>query len=282
MGIASFLHPATTLPSMALSLEITFIGTATAVLEINGVRFLTDPFFSPAGTKFPLTPDFALEVGEDPALRLDQLPAIDAILLSHEDHPDNLDPLGRQLLDGRHVFTTRDGAKNLAPRPAVQGLGPWNETDISIAGKRFHIIGTPTKHVNGGECTGFIITGEDFGVGRDGLPNAIYFSGDTVHIPELKEMASRYHICAAVLNLGNAHAPEDASMPEGPRYQITMDGRSAARLFREIKAEVLVPMHYESWKHFTQFGQELRKAFEEEGILDQVRWLDPGKSLSIV
>lgn len=267
---------------MPPSLKITFIGTATAVLKINGVRFLTDPFFSPAGTKFPATPDLALEVEEDPALRLDQLPVLDAILLSHEDHPDNLDPPGRQLLDGRHVFTTKDGAKNLAPRPAVRGLGPWDEMDVSIAGKRFHIVGTPTKHVTGNECVGFIITGEDFGVGRDGLPNAIYFSGDTVYIPELKKIADRYHICAAVLNLGNAHIPEDLANPTGPLYQITMDGKAGAQLFNEIKADVLVPMHYESWKHFTQFGKELREAFEKEGILEKVRWLESGKSLSIL
>ncbi|KAI7232844.1 Metallo-hydrolase/oxidoreductase [Hortaea werneckii] len=267
---------------MAPSLKVTFIGTATAVLEINGVRFLTDPFFSPAGSKFAVTPDIFLEVGDDPALRLDQLPAIDAVLLSHEDHPDNLDPLGRQLLDGRHVFTTMDGAKNLAPRPAVLGMQPWDEKDVSIAGKSFHIIGAPTKHKTGDECIGFIITGEDFGVGRDGLANAIYFSGDTVYIPELKKMADRYHISAAVMNLGNAHIPEDLSEPEGPYYQITMDGKSAAQLFSEIKADVLIPMHYESWKHFTHFGQELREAFQKEGILDKVRWLDPGKALSIM
>lgn len=267
---------------MAPSLKVTFIGTATAILEINGVRFITDPFFSPAGSKFVVSPDLAIEVGEDPALQLNQLPTIDAVLLSHEDHPDNLDPLGRQLLDGRHVFTTMDGAKNLAPRPAVQGLGPWDEKGVSIAGKRFHIIGAPTKHVTGNECIGFIITGEDFGVGREGLPNAIYFSGDTVHIPELKKMADRYHIRAAVMNLGNAHIPVDLSVPKGPHYQITMDGKSAAQLFREIKADVLIPMHYESWKHFTQFGQELRQTFQDEGVSDKVHWLDAGKQLAIL
>jgi L-ascorbate metabolism protein UlaG (beta-lactamase superfamily) len=192
---------------MAPTLNITHIGTATAVLEINGVNMLTDPFFSPAGTKFQITPDMALEVDDNPALRLDQLPVVDAVLLSHEDHPDNLDGLGRQLLDGRHVFTTMDGATKLAPRPVVRGLRPWDEIDVCIAGKQFRIVGTPTKHVDGQECTGFIITGGDFGVGRDGLPNAIYFSGDTVYIPELKQLGDRYHIGAAVFNLGNAHIP---------------------------------------------------------------------------
>ena len=264
---------------MAPTLDVTHIGTATAVLEINGVNFLTDPFFSPAGT-FWERGRGVLRVTEDPALRLDQLPVIDAVLLSHEDHPDNLDELGRQLLDGRRVFTTVDGGNKLQPRPAVHGLKPWEEINSTIAGKKFTIIATPTQHVPGNECTGFIVTSDDFGFHTDGLPNAIYFSGDTVHIKELHSIADRYHIRAAVMNLGNAHVPSSDD-PNIPRMQITMGGRDGAKLFRAIKADVLVPMHYESWGHFTEFGTELRRAFEEEGIIDQICWLKAGEKVNV-
>ncbi|KAB8078736.1 Zn-dependent hydrolases of the beta-lactamase protein [Aspergillus leporis] len=267
---------------MSPTLNVTHIGTATAVLEINGVNMITDPFFSPAGSKWDITEKLAVTVTDDPGLRLDQLPVIDAVLLSHEDHPDNLDELGRRLLDGRRVFTTVDGAKNLSPRPAVHGFKPWEKMDVLIAGKKFQIIGTPTQHVPGNECTGFIVTGEGFGHGRDGLPNAIYFSGDTVYVEDLKKMADEYHICAAVFNLGNAHIPVNLEEPNGPLMQITMDGRQAAKLFRDIKADVLVPMHYESWHHFTQFGEELRHVFEKEGISDKVCWLKPGEPVSVL
>jgi L-ascorbate metabolism protein UlaG (beta-lactamase superfamily) len=60
-----------------------------------------------------------------------------------------------------------------------------------------------------------------------------------------------------------------------------MDGRQAARLFREIRADVLVPMHYESWDHFTQHQEELEQEFEDEGVLSNVRWLKPGKAVVI-
>lgn len=265
---------------MSPTLQVTHIGTATAILEINGVNFLTDPFFSPAGTSWDAG-RVILKVTEDPALRLDQLPVIDAVLLSHEDHPDNLDELGRQLLDGRHVFTTVDGGKKLSPRPAVHGMKPWQELEIIIAGKKFKIIATPTQHVPGDECTGFIVTAEDFGTGRDGLPNAIYFTGDTVYIEELNTIADRYHVRAAVMNLGNAHVPvnDDAS---GPLMQITMGGKDGAKLFRALKADVLVPMHYESWGHFTQFGDELRQVFEAEGISDKVCWLKGGEKVNVL
>jgi L-ascorbate metabolism protein UlaG (beta-lactamase superfamily) len=258
------------------TLNITHIGTATAILEIDGVNLLTDPFFSPAGTEWDLG-IAVLKNSDTPALGLQDLPPIDAVLLSHEDHPDNLDELGRQLLDGRHVLTTTDGAKKLAPRPGVRGLRPWEAVTLAAGGTRFKIMGTPCQHLPGGECTGFIVTADEFGTSPDGLPNAIYISGDTVYINELAQIPNKFHIVAAVLNLGAAEAP----LPDGP-LQITMDGKQAARLFREIKADILVPMHYESWEHFTQFGDELAQVFEEEGIHDKVCWLTPGKSRKVV
>jgi L-ascorbate metabolism protein UlaG (beta-lactamase superfamily) len=105
-------------------LSITHIGTATAIIHVDGVNLLTDPVFSPAGTEWDLG-IAVLKLADTPAMTLADLPPIDAVLLSHEDHPDNLDELGRAALDGRHVFTTADGAKKLAPRPGVRAIQPW-------------------------------------------------------------------------------------------------------------------------------------------------------------
>ncbi|RYP52964.1 hypothetical protein DL768_001958 [Monosporascus sp. mg162] len=265
--------------------SITHIGTATAILDIDGVTFLTDPFFSPAGSEWPSGSYDTLKVHDDPALKMNQLPHIDAVLLSHENHPDNLDELGRQLLDARHVVTTNDGAKNLAPRPCVIGFTDWEEKDVRIAGKTFHITATPCKHWPGHECVGFIIHAEDFGVAPNGRPYAIYFTGDTVYVEELAKMANKYHIAVALMNLGKAsfEGVNSEGQPGQPDdvLQITMDGRQAARLFRDIEADVLVPMHYESWDHFTQHEEELSKEFDEEGILEKVCWLKPGKAVEI-
>jgi L-ascorbate metabolism protein UlaG (beta-lactamase superfamily) len=60
-----------------------------------------------------------------------------------------------------------------------------------------------------------------------------------------------------------------------------MDGRQAARLLKDLKADVLVPMHYESWDHFKQGGNELAQEFKEEGVLEKVRWLNPGKAVEV-
>ena len=132
----------------------------------------------------------------------------------------------------------------------------------------------PVQHLPGGECTGFIVEYDGFGVSSDGRPNAIYFSGDTVYVEELtRTIPPKWNITVAILNLGKAQV----QTPDGGALQITMDGKQGARLFRELGADFLVPMHFESWGHFTQFGDELRRDFEEEGVGQQVRWLTPGQ-----
>lgn len=258
--------------SFKIPINITFIGTATAILEINGSNFLTDPFFSPAGRMWDMGVAI-LKVSDDPGLQMNQLPPIDAVLLSHEDHPDNLDDFGRQLLDGRRVFTTQDGAKNLAPRPGVVGMSPWETKPLDLNGQRYEITATPCMHMPGGECTGFVITAPEFGQ-TDGLPNAIWFSGDTVYIEELRDIGNKFHVTVAIMNIGGAKGPGD--------IPLTIDGKDASRIFKEIGADVLVPMHYDSWGHFTENGEALLKAFGQSGIAERVCWLELGKKTKVL
>ncbi|OHF03089.1 hypothetical protein CORC01_01473 [Colletotrichum orchidophilum] len=260
--------------SFKSSFSITHITTASAILHINGINFLTDPVFSPAGTEW----DMGLTVlrnTKGPALQLDDLPVIDAILLSHENHPDNLDELGRRLLDGRRVLTTEDGARKLAPRPGVAALRPRETTKLRVGGEEFEVTGVPCQHLPGGEVTGFLLRAASFGE-TNGLPNVIYISGDTVYLEEIPRLLGDYHISVAIVNVG---AVEVAI--SDPPLLVTMDGKQAARLFLEIGADVLVPMHYESWAHFAENGDQLRAVFEEEGIADKVQWLEPGVETKI-
>jgi L-ascorbate metabolism protein UlaG (beta-lactamase superfamily) len=250
--------------------DMTFIGTATAIISIDGINFITDPAFDGAGTEYDLG-IITLQSLKGPALGLHELPVIDAVLLSHEDHPDNLDTAGRTLLDGRVVITTPDGASKLKPRPAVHAIQPWQTLSLDIRGKQFNITGTPCVHLPGGETTGFIIQTESFGTSPDGLSNAIYFSGDTIYLEELAKMRKNFNIVLAIINLGAVIVPG----PEGP-LQITLDGKSAVKLIQDIEADVVVPMHFDSWKHFTEPSAESRKVFAEAGLGDKIVWLEPG------
>src|SRR6476646_582987 len=96
-----------------MTLNITYIGGPTALMEINGVRLLTDPTFDPAGGEYPSGP-VTLRKISGPALSAESLGSFDYVLLSHDHHADNLDRAGRSLLaNAKSVLTTEEGASRL-------------------------------------------------------------------------------------------------------------------------------------------------------------------------
>ncbi|KAF5483072.1 hypothetical protein CGCS363_v015033 [Colletotrichum siamense] len=137
-------------PNSKSTVRVTHITTATVILEIDGVSFITDPVVDDAPTEYeithltpPGTPRLFAKFETGPALGLHQLPIIDAVLLSHEDHTDNLDDEGRKLLDGRRVTTIPDGVNRLAPRPGVVPIKPWEMLTFQFQGVEWKITGTP-------------------------------------------------------------------------------------------------------------------------------------------
>src|SRR5947207_3315054 len=95
-----------------MTTSITLIGGPTALIEVNGFRLLTDPTFDAPG-EYQL-PHVTLTKTGNPALDADQVLPVDAVLLSHDQHSDNLDTSGRAVLAKvPRVLTTQVGAKRL-------------------------------------------------------------------------------------------------------------------------------------------------------------------------
>ncbi len=99
---------------------LTLIGGPTVLIELDGLRMLTDPTFDAPG-HYP--GPVHLEKTAGPAIASDDVGAVDAVLLSHDQHFDNLDRAGRAFLErARTTFTTKvaearlaGGSKGLAP-----------------------------------------------------------------------------------------------------------------------------------------------------------------------
>src|SRR5258708_28383783 len=108
------------------SLRMTLIGGPTALIEIDGFRLLTDPTFDAPGA-YQL-PHVKLEKLTGPALSANDVGDVDAVLLSHDQHSDNLDHSGKAYLGrAKRVLTTQAGAKRLGGqnrRPAPRPIPP--------------------------------------------------------------------------------------------------------------------------------------------------------------
>ena len=94
--------------------RFTHIGGPTLLIEVGGWRLLTDPTFDPPGRRYFFGWGTMSRKVSGPAIPAAELGPIDAVLLSHDHHADNLDPAGRALLPAAGVvMTTRSGARRL-------------------------------------------------------------------------------------------------------------------------------------------------------------------------
>src|SRR6266702_7647331 len=126
-----------------MTLSITLIGGPTALIEVDGFRLLTDPTFDAPGA-YQL-PHVKLEKLAGPALGSNEIGEIDAVLLSHDQHSDNLDHSGKDFLSrAKRVLTTEAGAKRLGNH--AEGLAPWAKTELTKNGKSLDVIATPARH----------------------------------------------------------------------------------------------------------------------------------------
>ncbi len=256
-------------------IEITYVGGPTALLEVAGLRLLSDPTFDPAGRRYHFGWGAMSRKLMGPAMSPQELGRVDAVLLSHDQHEDNLDSAGRALLPSMgRVITTPSAAARLGVE--ALGLASWESTTLALPdGGELKVSATPCRHGPPlsdrivGEVTGFLLEwrGQSHG--------SLWFSGDTVYFGGVAEVGKRFEVGTAVLNLGSVRFPFS-----GPaRY--TMNAAEAIRVAREFGLQTLVPLHFEGWKHFRQGRAELEEAFVGAGIEDRVRWLEPARPVSV-
>jgi len=262
-------------------MRITHIGGPTALIEVGGWRFLTDPTFDAPGRRYNFGWGTSSKKLAGPAITANDLGAIDAVLLSHDHHEDNLDPAGRALLpQAGTVVTTQSGAKRLAKDGArnAQGLAPWDKTMLEAPGKTpIEITATPCRHGPPlsrplvGDVIGFALTWPDQ---RHG---AVWISGDTVLYEGVKEVPDRLAVGTAILHLGGVRFPIS-----GPLHY-TMTARDAIELTRLTRPATAIPIHYEGWKHFREGRDAVERALQAapQDVRDRFRWIPIGDPVEI-
>src|SRR6478735_4021615 len=132
--------------SGAMELSLTHVGGPTALIEVAGWRLLTDPTFDPAGQNYRFGWGTGSRKLTGPAIAASDLGRIDAVLLSHDHHDDNLDPAGRAMLPSAGtVITTVSGAGRLGGN--ARGLAPWSSTLLEAPGRpSIEVTATPCRH----------------------------------------------------------------------------------------------------------------------------------------
>jgi L-ascorbate metabolism protein UlaG (beta-lactamase superfamily) len=257
-------------------IRCTHVGGPTLLIEVAGWRLLTDPTFDPPGRRYAFGWGTSSRKLAGPALDAAALGPIDAVLLTHEHHDDNLDAAGRALLPGAGVVvTTTSGARALGG--GARGLEPWESTWLESDGQTpIEVIATPCRHgpplshAFVGDVVGFALRWEGQAHGE------LWISGDTVLYGGVREVATRLQVGTAVLHLGGVRFPVTGPL----RY--TMTARDAVELCGEIGPHRVIPMHYEGWGHFREGRAGVERALDAapDALRRSVSWLPIGQAVS--
>ena len=266
-----------TIPAVT-NLRITHVGGPTALIEVGGWRLLTDPTFDPPGRRYVFGWGTSSRKLAGPAISASDLAPIDAVLLSHDHHDDNLDDAGRAMLPSAGVVvTTTSGAERLGGD--TRGLAPWATTRLEApwTGRvdRDHGHAVPARpaaqppDVGRRDRLGLRWEGQEHG--------ALWISGDTVLYGGVRQVADRLDVGTAIVHLGGVRFPVSGPL----RY--TMTAREAVELCGLIRPRKVIPIHYEGWKHFRECRGAIEREFASapEGFRDSVTWLPIGVPIEL-
>ena len=244
---------------------ITLIGGPTALVELDGFRLLTDPTFDDPG-EYTLA-HTTLKKTAKPAISPNEIGAVDAVLLSHDQHSDNLDTSGRAFLQkADRVFTTETGADRLGGH--AQGLRPWATAVISNGNGAIDITATPARHGPigieplSGDVVGFVVASKTHAC------KPLYITGDTVWFDGVAEVQRRFEPGLVLLFAG-------AAQTRG-KFNLTMNANDAIETAAAFTGAAIAPIHTDGWAHFTESADDLEKAFRALGHGERFRRLQHG------
>jgi L-ascorbate metabolism protein UlaG (beta-lactamase superfamily) len=209
--------------------QLTYLGHATVLVEMDGVRLLTDPTLRDRVLHL-----YRQSSQIDPRDYQD----IDAVLISHL-HWDHLDFGSLRKLDPSVRLIVPPGAADMISRkgyPLVEELSVGEGTTIGS----LTVQATPALHSGfrppfgpQAECLGYIISGH----------RKIYFAGDTDIFPQMSNLAENLDVALLPIwgwgpNLGSGH----------------MDPHRAAQALQLLNPKVAIPIH---WGTFVPLGISL-------------------------
>ncbi|MDD9348483.1 MBL fold metallo-hydrolase [Mumia sp.] len=224
--------------------EVLVVGGPTLVMDLGGLRIVSDPTFDDPG------PHGYLTKTSGPVVTEGQLADVDMVLVSHDNHADNLDDRGRAFAMAAPLLLTTTGGAERLGSPA-QGLAAW-ETRRFPRPYDGELTVTAVPAVHGPE------DGE-----RDAEGNVnCQVVGFARRVPGID---------AAVLHAGAARVP--GKFRGRP---VSLDSVRTAAAAAILSDPVTIPVHYDGWAHFTEGRDAIVSAFDDAGLAAVVRIADHG------
>lgn len=260
----------------------THIDTACGLIEVAGWRLLTDPTFDEPGSTYRFGWGTSSVKTSRPALSPAQVGAVDAVLLSHDQHADNFDTAGRAVaLEAPIILTTQAGATRIEAsddEALAFGMAPGDSYALSDNRRPdVTITAVAARHrpqfwpeFVSGPVIGFVIESEVL------IGGAIYITGDTLLTPEVRAVATQFQVGTLIAHVGNAGFPKITR-----KARFTMSAGDVADLAREGDLPLVIPVHTSGWSHLLEGTGALVSAFAERGIARRLTVPVPGVAVAL-
>jgi L-ascorbate metabolism protein UlaG (beta-lactamase superfamily) len=218
--------------------RLIWFGHSAFLLQMDGQNILIDPMLGDCPSPHPLVG--RKRYNKELAIEIDQLPQIDAIIISH-DHYDHLDyPSIKKLKDKTaHFFVPLGVGAHLrswgVKDDKIEELDWWNETTLA----NIQFVFAPSRHFSGRGIADISSTLWGSWV-IIGSKQKVYFSGDGGYGAHFTEIGEKY-------------GPFDFAMMECGQYnkrwsEIHMFPEQTAQAAYDVKARIMMPIH---WGAFT-------------------------------
>ncbi|WP_225728758.1 MULTISPECIES: MBL fold metallo-hydrolase [unclassified Nocardia] len=241
------------------------IGGPTLRFEYGGLTWLTDPTFDEprdyqGGSR--------LHKLTGPAVPVDEIGPVDVVLLSHDQHADNLDESGREFLGAvETVLSTPEAAGRMN---GVRGLANWESVRLGDV----TVTWVPALHGPEG-CEPLTGTVTGFVLQADGQPT-VYVSGDNASVDLVRQIAERFErIDIAILNVGAANVGRFGDI------DLTLNGRTAVEAAELLGDAAIIAIHAEGWAHFSESLDYLERNFGYAGRATQLHVPPLGKVFTV-
>ncbi|MEU6328536.1 MBL fold metallo-hydrolase [Streptomyces sp. NPDC047049] len=262
------------------SVTLRFIGNATTLLSFGDLTLLTDPNFLHRGQYAYLGYGLVSRRLTEPVLNVDELPGLDAIVLSHL-HGDHWDRTARRHLDkSLPVITTPHASRRLHGLHRFSrtvGLRTWQDHTLVSKDTQVRITALPGRHAKGAlrfllpPVMGSLL---EFGPAGGPVRFRLYITGDTLLYDGLAEICSRYpHLDLTVLHLGGT------LLPGG--FMVTMDGAQGAELASRLPTSKAMPIHYDDYTAFSSPLEDFLAEARKHDVADRIVRCERGAALSV-
>jgi L-ascorbate metabolism protein UlaG (beta-lactamase superfamily) len=254
--------------------HITFVGTATTVISVAGFSILTDPNFLHRGDRAYVGMGVSTRRLTEPALSIQQLPALDFIVLSHH-HGDHFDRIAARDLDHDLPIVTEPHA---ARKLRTQGfrspvaLSTWQSQAFTRADSEVLVTSVPAKHAP--RPLGYVIPPVmgsmlDFSRGGQRILR-IYITGDTLMYDGINAIARRFpDIDLCLIHLGGTRIIG---------ILLTMDARQGIEALRIVAPREAIPIHTDDYTLFKSPLSDFRQEAERARLPTSIRYLERGET----